>query len=126
MNIPFTVTEFYGVFSAYNTAVWPMQLPLIALGVLSIVFLIRQRSNSSMGISAILTALLPCAATLFAIGLLSFLVKPYPRSVFSVQVSWCFVGSQADLGLIVAGVLGLMLIVQSKNLTPANGKASSQ
>lgn len=36
MNIPFTSAEFYGVFSAYNTAVWPMQLPLMALGVLAV------------------------------------------------------------------------------------------
>ena len=222
MNIPFTRAEFYGVFSAYNTAVWPMQLPLMALSVLAVLLLMRQRSYSSMGISAILTALwvwqalayhlaffsainplaygfaalfmagagvlfwqgvirrklnfkpagttgswralagwgliifawlvypawtyfsrhrypafptfgLPCPTTLFTIGLLAFLVKPYPRSVFIVPVLWCFVGSQAafvfdvqaDLGLIVAGVLGLVLIVQSKNSTPVSGKASS-
>ncbi len=222
MNIPFTRAEFYGVFSAYNTAVWPMQLPLMALSVLAVLLLMRQRSYSSMGISAILTALwvwqalayhlafftainplaygfaalfmagagvlfwqgvirrklnfkpagtmnswralagwgliifawficpawtyfsghrypafptfgLPCPTTLFTIGLLAFLVKPYPRSVFIVPVLWCFVGSQAafifdvqaDLGLIVAGILGLVLIVQSKNSTPVFGKASS-
>ncbi len=222
MNIPFTSAEFYGVFSAYNTAVWPMQLLLMALGVLAVVLLIRQRKNASVGISAILAFLwawqalayhlafftainplayvfavvfmvgaavffwqgvvhrrlnftptgitngwraragwslmifagfiypawtyfsahhyptfptfgLPCPTTLFTIGLLAFLVKPYPRSVFIVPVLWCFVGSQAafvfdvqaDLGLIVAGVLGLVLIVQSKNLTPVSGKPSS-
>lgn len=66
---------------------------------------------------------LPCPTTLFTIGLLAFLVKPYPRSLFLVPVLWCFVGSQAafvfnvpaDLGLIVAGVLGLILLVQSKD-----------
>ena len=222
MNIPFTRAEFYGVFSAYNTAVWPMQLLLMALGVLAIVLLISQRKNASVGISAILAFLwawqalayhlafftainplaylfaavfmagagsffwqgvvhrrlnfkstgvtngwrnwagwglivfagfiypawtylaghrypafptfgLPCPTTLFTIGLLAFLVKPYPRSVFIVLVLWCFVGSQAafvfdvqaDLGLIVAGVLGLVLIVQSKNSTPVSGKPSS-
>jgi len=57
VNIPFTTAEFYGVFSAYNTAVWALQLPLMALGVLAIVLLVRQRSNSSRGISAILTLL---------------------------------------------------------------------
>lgn len=212
MNIPFTSAEFYGVFSAYNTAVWPMQLPLLALGVLAIVLLARQGKNTSVGISAILTFLwawqalayhlafftavnplaylfaavfmagaavffwqgvfrrrlnfkptvitngwrgragwslmiyagfiypawtyltghhypafptfgLPCPSTLFTIGLLAFLVRPYPRSPFVVPVLWCFVGSQAafvfdvtaDLGLIVAGVLGLVLAVQSKD-----------
>ena len=210
MNIPFTIAEFYGVFSAYNTAVWPLQLLLMALGVLAIVLLVRQRSYSSVGISVILTTLwvwqalayhlafftainplaygfsalfmggaavffwqgvvgrklifkittgwrvragwslmifawfiypawtylaghrypafptfgLPCPTTLFTIGLLAFLVRPYPRSVFVVPVLWCFVGSQAafafdvqaDFGLIVAGAVGLVLIAKSKRL----------
>ena len=210
MTIPFSVEQFYGVFTAYNTGVWPMQFPLLAFGVLAIVFLVRQRSYSSAGISAILAALwlwqavayhlvfftvinplayafaavfvagaagffwqgvirrklifkrasgwharagwglmifawfiypawtylaghrypafptfgLPCPTTLFTIGLLAFLVRPYPRSVFVVPVAWCFVGSQAafafdvqdDLGLIVAGVVGLVLIAKSKRL----------
>ena len=210
MTIPFSVEQFYGVFTAYNVGVWPMQFPLLALGVLAIVFLVRQRSYSSAGISASLTALwlwqalayhlafftvinplayvfaavfmagaavffwqgvirrklifkqasgwracagwgllifafliypawtyfmghrypafptfgLPCLTTLFTIGLLAFLVRPYPRSVFVVPVLWCFVGSQAafafdvqaDLGLIVAGAVGLVLIAKSKRL----------
>ena len=207
MNIPFTSAEFYSVFSAYNMAVWPMQILLLALGVLAVVLLARQRKNASVGISAILTFLwvwqalayhvvfftainplaylfaavfmagaavfiwqgvvrrrlsfkptsewrpragwglmifawfiypawtyfaghrypafptfgLPCPTTLFSIGLLAFLVKPYPRSAFVVPVLWCFVGAQAafafdvsaDLGLIVAGVLGLVLLFRS-------------
>jgi Family of unknown function (DUF6064) len=222
MNIPFTVEQFYGVFSAYNAGVWPMQLLLMALGVLAVFLLVRPRSYSSVGISAILTLLwtwqalayhlaffteinplayvfavaflagatlifwhgvirrrlnfkptgitkgwraragwslmifawfiypawssllghrypafptfgLPCPTTLFTIGLLAFLVKPYPRSVFIVPVLWCFVGSQAafvfdvqaDLGLIAAAVLGLVLIVQSKDEAPAPGKAAN-
>jgi Family of unknown function (DUF6064) len=219
MNIPFTSAEFYGVFTAYNVAVWPMQILLLGLGVLAVAMLTRQRKNASVGISAILTFLwvwqalayhlafftainplaylfaavfmagaavffwqgvvrrrlsfkptsgwrlsagwglmifawfiypawtyfsghrypafptfgLPCPTTLFTIGLLAFLVKPYPRSVFIVPVLWCFVGSQAafvfdvqaDLGLIVAGVLGLVMIWQSSHLKPAYGKASS-
>lgn len=220
MNIPFTSAEFYSVFSAYNMAVWPMQILLLALGVLAIVLLVRQRSYSSIGISAILTVLwvwqalayhlafftainplaygfsalfmggaavffwqgvvrrklifeittgwriragwsliifawfiyptwthfaghrypafptfgLPCPTTLFTMGLLALLVKPYPRSVLIVPVLWCFVGSQAaflfdvqaDLGLIVAGVLGVALIVQAKVSAPAAHTASSK
>jgi uncharacterized membrane protein len=214
VNIPFTAKQFYGVFSAYNTGVWPMQLPLLALGVLAVVLLVMQRSYASVGISAILTVLwvwqalayhltfftainplafvfaavfmagaaaflwfgvirrtlhfkpasgwralagwglmifailiypawtylgghhypafptfgLPCPTTLFTLGLLAFLVRPYPRSVFVVPVLWCFVGSQAafvfdvqaDLGLIVAGVVGLIGMFQAKNLVPSD------
>jgi hypothetical protein len=220
VNIPFTREQFYGVFSAYNNAVWPMQLPLLALGVLAVVLLIRQRHYTSVGVSAILAFLwvwqavayhlafftvinplayvfaavfiagaavfcwqgvvrrtlnfkqseitlgwrmwlgwgliifawfiypawtylaghrypafptfgLPCPTTLFTIGLLAFLVKPYPRSVFIVPVLWCFVGSQAafvfdvpaDLGLIAAAVVGLLLVVQSKDLGVTSGRA---
>ena len=215
MNIPFSVEAFYGVFTAYNTAVWPMQLPLMALGVLAVVLLTRQRSYSSIGISSILALLwvwqalayhlafftiinplayafaavflvgaavffwqgvyrnklifrptpgwrgwagwgllifafliypawtyltghrypafptfgLPCPTTLFTIGLLAFLVKPYPRSPLVVPVLWCFVGSQAafafdvhaDLGLIVAGAVGLALMVRPKVLAVKPG-----
>ncbi len=216
MTIPFTVEAFYGVFSAYNIAVWPMQLPLLALGVLAVVLLIRQRRYSSVGISVILTGLwiwqalgyhlafftvinplaygfaalffagaltffwqgvtckklifkhttgwrqwagssliffalaiypawtyleghhypafptfgLPCPTTLFSIGILAFLVKPYPRSVFVIPILWCFVGSQAafvfavraDLGLIVAAVVGLIMLVQPKVVEVSLGK----
>jgi Family of unknown function (DUF6064) len=208
MNIPFTLEAFYGVFKAYNNAVWPMQFPLLALSVLAVVLLLRQRSYSNVAISIILALLwvwqalayhlaffitinplaygfaalfiagaatffwqgvvtkkltfkittgwrmwagwsliifslllypawtyfsghrypafptfgLPCPTTLFTIGLLAFLVRPYPRSVFVVPVLWCFVGSQAafvfdvqaDLGLIVAGILGFVLTTRSK------------
>ena len=217
MNIPFTSAEFYSVFSAYNAGVWPMQLPLMALGVLAVVFLVRQSRYASVGISTILALLwawqalayhltfftainplaygfatlfqagaaiffwqgvirrklifkstpgwraragwgliifawfaypgwtylaghrypafptfgLPCPTTLFTIGLLAFLVRPYPRSALVVPILWCFVGSQAafvfdvqaDLGLIVAGVVGLILIMQSKNLVTSPDKA---
>ena len=65
---------------------------------------------------------LPCPTTLFTLGLLAFLVKPYPRSPFVVPVLCCFVGSQtvfvfdvqANLGLILAGVIGIVLLIRSK------------
>jgi hypothetical protein len=61
MNIPFASKQFYGVFSAYKSAVWPMQLPLMALGVLAALLLVRQRSYSGVGISAVLTLLWACS-----------------------------------------------------------------
>lgn len=67
---------------------------------------------------------LPCPTTIFTIGLLAFLAVPCPRSPFIVPVLWCFVGAQAafllgvpqDLGLIVAGVVGLILLARSKSV----------
>jgi hypothetical protein len=70
---------------------------------------------------------LPCPTTIFTIGLFAFLVRPYPRSPLVIPVLWSLVGGQAafqlgvpqDSGLLVAGVVGLVLIVQ------ANKAASS-
>ncbi|MGD2139379.1 MAG: DUF6064 family protein [Burkholderiales bacterium] len=68
---------------------------------------------------------LPCPTTIFTIGLLSFLVAPYPRSTLVVPILWCFVGGQAafllgvhqDFGLFAAAVAGTVLFVRSKGST---------
>jgi hypothetical protein len=60
---------------------------------------------------------LPCPTTIFTMGLLAGLVRPYPRSVFVVPILWSLVGVQAafllsvpqDLGLAVVAVVGLVL-----------------
>lgn len=65
---------------------------------------------------------LPCPTTIFTIGLLAFVVRPFPRSVLLVPVLWSFVGGQAafllgvpqDLGLLVAGVAGVVLMIRAK------------
>jgi hypothetical protein len=64
---------------------------------------------------------LPCPTTIFTVGVMAFLVAPYPRSPFAVPVLWCFVGVQAafllgvpqDLGLGVAGLVGVVLLARS-------------
>ncbi|MCW9088814.1 MAG: DUF6064 family protein [Gammaproteobacteria bacterium] len=63
---------------------------------------------------------LPCPTTLFTIGLLAFLVPPYPRTPFIVPVLWALVGTQAafllgvhqDLGLLVAAAVGVILLIR--------------
>jgi Family of unknown function (DUF6064) len=75
---------------------------------------------------------LPCPTTIFTMGLLAFLVAPYPRGPFVIPVLWCFVGAQAaflfdvpqDLGLVVAGVTGIVLLLRSKIATPRVGLPS--
>ena len=67
---------------------------------------------------------LPCPTTIFTVGMLAFLVAPYPRSPFVVPVLWCLVGVQAafllgvpqDLGLGVAGIVGIVLLARSRAL----------
>lgn len=207
MVLPFTSEQFFAVFGAYNEAVWPAQVFLLALAVLALVlvalarpwsgwvvslilaflwawlalayhfmffaainplayffaavsaagglvflwqgvirrnmrFRIARSTRGAIGVALIVFALvmypawstyfghgypamptfgLPCPTTLFTIGLLAFLVPPYPRSPLVVPVLWCLVGSQAafmlgvwqDLGLLVAAALGAVLFARS-------------
>ena len=207
MNLPFTVEQFFGVFRAYNEALWPAQVLLLALALAAIGLVAFPRRWSGVGVSAILVFLwgwlglayhlafftainplayvfsavsvagavvfawhgivrrtlefrlsrsartavggclvlfalvvypalsvytghrypatptfgLPCPTTIFTIGLLAFLVPPYPRSVLLVPVLWSLVGSQAafllgvpqDLGLLIAAAVGVFLMVRS-------------
>lgn len=65
---------------------------------------------------------LPCPTTIFTIGLLAFLTRPYPRSPLVVPLLWSLVGGQAafllgvpqDLGLLVAGGCAVFLIARPK------------
>jgi len=75
---------------------------------------------------------LPCPTTIFTIGLLAFLLPPYPRSPFVVPILWCFVGGQAafllgvhqDFGLVAAVVVGVVLLARSKRPTTSTGIVS--
>lgn len=57
MQLPFTVEQFFGVFQAYNSAVWPAQVFLLALAALTVVFIALRRSWSGVAVSAILAVL---------------------------------------------------------------------
>ena len=217
MQLPFTAEQFFGVFRAYNTTLWPVQVLLLALAGLAVVLVIWPRRWSDVGVSAILaflwgwmglayhlafftaisppafafaavsvagalvflwqgivqrrlefrwqagargvTALLlvayalvvypawchfagqpyldtptfglPCPTTIFTMGLLACLVRPYPRSVFVVPILWSLVGVQAafllsvpqDLALAVVAVVGLVLV--SRTGSPAASSPAS-
>jgi hypothetical protein len=63
---------------------------------------------------------LPCPTTIFTLGVLCFLAAPFPRYVPAAPLLWAVVGSQAafllgvyqDFGLLVAGIVGVFLIVE--------------
>lgn len=60
----------------------------------------------------------PCPTTIFTFGLLFWAARPIPRHVVVIPLVWAFLGSTAvvllgvvqDLGLLVAGLLGLLLL----------------
>lgn len=57
MSLPFTRTEFFGVFVGYNEAVWPAQIALYALGVAALGLVFVRRRYSDRFIAAILALL---------------------------------------------------------------------
>lgn len=69
----------------------------------------------------------PCPATIFTFGLLLWAVQPVPRHLLLIPLAWAFVGSTAvfllgvpqDVGLLVAGSLGLLLLRRSVPGRPA-------
>ena len=78
---------------------------------------------------------LPCPTTIFTLGVLACLVRPYPRSPFVVPLLWCAVGAQAaflldmwpDVSLVGAGVIGLWLVWRQRPpRTPRQGDAPSR
>ena len=52
MGIPFTIEQFYGVFRAYNIAVWPAQWFLVLLGLATVVLALAPRRGSGVAVSA--------------------------------------------------------------------------
>ncbi|MEJ2346974.1 MAG: DUF6064 family protein, partial [Gammaproteobacteria bacterium] len=208
MHLPFTSAAFLGVFRQYNETVWPAQVFLLGLALVTVVLVLKPTRRSGVGVSLILglfwawlgvayhlmffarinpfayvfsaasvagavtfiwqgvvrrrlhfawqgnargltgsallvfalivypvwsriaghpfpstpTFGLPCPTTLFTVGVLAFLVAPYPRSVYVVPIIWCAVGAQAafllgvhqDLALLAAGAAALVLAARSK------------
>ena len=57
MQLPFTIEQFFGVFQAYNTAVWPAQMLLLLLAALAVIFIALRRPWSGVAVSAILAVL---------------------------------------------------------------------
>jgi uncharacterized protein DUF6064 len=54
MQLPFTVEQFFDVFGAYNTAIWPAQIIAYVLGILACGLAYRETKTSSRVISGIL------------------------------------------------------------------------
>lgn len=106
----------------FRWAINPRTLSAMALIVFALVIYPAWTLSSGHHYPAFPTFGLPCPTTLFTIGLLGFLVPPYPRGPIVVPTLWCFVGTQAafllgvraDLGLLAAGAFGVVLLTQSR------------
>jgi Family of unknown function (DUF6064) len=60
MNPPFTVEEFLAVFSAYNAAIWPLQIIAYAAGLLAVATLWHERLHANVIIPVVLALLWAC------------------------------------------------------------------
>jgi Family of unknown function (DUF6064) len=119
MNLPFSQSEFFAVFAAYNSAVWPVQLLLVGFGVVVVGAALRPRLASLLGqqFPATPTFGLPCPTTIFTLGVLLWLQRPAPVSLLVIPLAWSVIGTAAalqlgvgeDFGLVVAGVLTVVL-----------------
>lgn len=56
--MPFTAEEFLGVFAAYNTAIWPMQLVLLFVAVTAVAIALYGRSSNQLRVAPLLLGLL--------------------------------------------------------------------
>jgi len=55
VDLPFTIEQFLGIFEKYNLAVWPMQIVLILIAVLTLILSLKKISYSDKTISIILS-----------------------------------------------------------------------
>lgn len=76
--MPFTVGQFYGIFRLYNNAVWPAQVLLLLLALLSMIFIALRRSWSGPAVSAILAILWLWVGALYH---LAFFARINPAAV---------------------------------------------
>ncbi len=76
---------------------------------------------------------LPCPTTIFTFGLLLWTDKPVPKSVLIIPFLWSLIGATAaltlgvreDIGLLVAGIVGLILLVLRDTRFQRTNKASA-
>jgi hypothetical protein len=129
MNLPFTETEFFEVFTRYNAAVWPFQLVLFAAAVASFAAAMRRVSWAPRVMYALLAFLWLWMAVVYH-ALYFRSINPAASvfaAIFLLQaalLAWTVrtPGSiQPDRSL--QGILGLALVVYALLLYPIVGAA---
>jgi hypothetical protein len=120
--LPFTVEQFHGVFVAYNEAVWPMQLLLIAVAVLSLLLIVIGGAANRRAVSIVLALFWVWTATTYHIAFARISPSGWLFAVLSLAGGLWFgwvggwqnriaFGVRADLRSIIAGVLILYALV---------------
>jgi Family of unknown function (DUF6064) len=92
MPIPFTVDQFYGVFTQYNQALWPVQVFLVALALAAVALVLKPQRWSGVGVSAILGFLWAWIAVAYHLAFFASISAPaYAFAVLSMGGAAVFV-----------------------------------
>jgi Family of unknown function (DUF6064) len=135
LNPPFTIEEFLGVFAAYNTAIWPLQIVAYCAGLLAVAGLWLKRLRNGWLIPAVLAMLWACngigyhflyfsTINLLAYGFAAFFVLQailFAASATTVNRIWFDVDSDLRSGAGLAFVLYALLIYPVLGMLAGHG-----
>lgn len=125
MQLPFTTDQFLDVFSLYNTGVWPAQIIIYILAIISVFSIINKKANSKITfyVLAILwlwmgivyhimffSVINPASyffGLLFIIQGVDFLFSSYHKNIYQFEFKWN-----------VFGITGFFFIIFSLMLYP--------
>jgi hypothetical protein len=83
MEMPFTTLQFFGVFAAYNTTVWPAQVLLTGMAGAALALVFVPRRWSGAAISSLLSVLWAWTALAYHLAFFTAIsppCRPWPRS----------------------------------------------
>ena len=134
MNLPFTQDQFFGVFAAYNVAVWPAQFVLTALAIAMLVIVLWMPERAGRPVSYGL-ALLWCWLALAYH--LAFFWRINPAAPVFAGISLAGAGGFAwyggvrgglrfRQGLSARGAVGLLVVLFALAVYPAIGESIGQ
>jgi hypothetical protein len=75
MNLPFTLSQFLGVFQAYNLAIWPLQILAYLLGLAMVYLVVKKSPYSNQLTSGGLSLMWLCVGILYHITYFSAINK---------------------------------------------------
>jgi len=75
MSLPFTLSQFLGVFQAYNVAIWPLQVLAYLLGLAMVYLIVKKTTFSNQMVSGGLTLMWLCVGLLYHITYFSTINK---------------------------------------------------
>lgn len=126
---PFTIEEFFGVFVAYNAAIWPLQIIAYLAGILAVASLWEKRLRANLIVPVVLALLWACNAIgyhLMYFSTINPLAKSFAVFFMAQAILFAFAAMFAKklhfvLELNVRSAAGIALIVYALLIYPVLG-----